>query len=230
MLAGNEILFEDNHLLIVNKKAGLPVQNDKSGDASLLDLAREYVRNKYHKPGNVFIGLPHRIDRPVSGVVILCKTSKSLSRIAQAFKSKKIIKTYLAIVTDRPVPSEGNLIHWISKNSKNNKVTVYRQEHEGALRSELSYKIVGDNAGYYLLQVNPLTGRPHQIRAQLSKINCPIAGDVKYGAPEINREQNIGLHSASVNLNHPVSQLPLLITAPLPETRLWSLFKNYSRE
>lgn len=227
ILKNEEILFEDNHLLIVNKRAGLLVQNDETGDVSLVDLARDYLKKKYNKPGNIFIGLPHRIDRPVSGLVILCKTSKSLTRITQAFKAKHINKTYWAIVTNKPPFTSGKLIHWLKKNNRLNKVTLYLNEHQHALKSELNYELIQEYSGYFLLKINPLTGRSHQIRAQLSKINCPIAGDVKYGALEKNYEGNIYLHAKIVEFLHPVKLTPVYITAPVPNKGLWNLFKQF---
>ena len=225
-LEKEDILFEDNHLLVVNKKAGLLVQGDKTGDITLIEIAKEYIREKYNKPGNIFIGLSHRIDRPASGIVILCKTSKSLSRVAQAFKSKSIKKTYSAIVTNRPPFIKDKLVHWLKKNPDINKVTVYASGQEDALKSELDYEILKEREGKYLLGINLVTGRSHQIRAQLSKIKCPIVGDLKYGANQPAPGKIIYLHASSVELVHPVRKETLNIIAPFPNFGLWKLFEN----
>jgi 23S rRNA pseudouridine1911/1915/1917 synthase len=221
-----DILFEDNHLLIINKKAGILVQGDDTGDLSLLDFAKEYIKKKYGKPGNVYIGLPHRIDRPVSGVVILCKTSKSLSRVAQAFNSKQIKKTYWAVVSKKPSKTSGTLVHWLQKNKESNKVKVATKEFPDSLRSELDYKIISEANGFYLLEIHPLTGRSHQIRAQLSEFKIPISGDYKYGDRNLSEDNSIHLHARSVEFLHPVREKALKITAPLPQSGLWKLFKK----
>ncbi len=222
-----EILYEDNHLLILNKRPGLLVQGDKSGDLSVVDLAKDYLRQKYNKPGNVFIGLAHRIDRPASGIVILCKTSKSLSRVAQAFKSKQIKKSYFVIVKNQPPVKRGKLVNWLKKDNVYNKVKIFDSEIPGALKAELEYEILGKNSGNYLLKVNLLTGRPHQIRAQLSAINCPVAGDMKYGDHEPGPSKSIFLHAAMVEFMHPVKKEKLKVSAPPPSMGLWKLFKDF---
>lgn len=227
VLAAKEILYEDNHLLIVNKRPGLLVQRDKTDDPSLMDIAKEYIRKKYNKPGNIFLGLPHRIDRPASGAVILCKTTKSLSRISQTFRSRQIRKEYLAILTSAPPDDKGKLVHWIIKNEKTNKVQVYTKERPGSLRAELEYEILAQRHGNHLVKVNLLTGRSHQIRAQFSKIKCPVAGDLKYGALNAEENKNICLHSSEMEFPHPVKKIPVKITASLPGTGSWKLFKNF---
>lgn len=229
-ITGRDILYEDNHLLVVNKKAGIPVQGDKSGDPALTDLVKDFLRVKYNKPGNIFAGLPHRIDRPVSGVVIICKTSKSLSRMTEAFREKKVKKTYLALVSNKPRFEKETLIHWIKKDQASNKVKVFLTEKSGALESQLEYEVIATHNKYFLLKIEPLTGRPHQIRAQLAKINCPIEGDLKYGSKDPAPDKSIYLHAASIEFSHPVKRIPLIVTAPLPDKPQWKLFKeiNYN--
>src|SRR5690349_7244348 len=175
------VIFEDNHLLVVNKSSGVLVQGDATGDVPLVELCKQYIKEKYHKPGEVFLGVVHRLDRPVSGVVVLARTSKALERMNALFREKETTKTYWAIVRSKPPQPEGTLIHWLQKDEKKNKTTVYKKETGNALRSELSYKVLGSAEGHWLLQVNPVTGRSHQIRAQLASMGCPIKGDVKYG-------------------------------------------------
>ncbi|HLF32945.1 MAG TPA: RluA family pseudouridine synthase [Cyclobacteriaceae bacterium] len=227
MLDSGDILYEDNHLLIVNKPAGVLAQGDKTGDVDLTELARNYLKKKYSKPGNVFVGLPHRIDRPVSGALILCKTSKSLSRVSELFNKKKISKVYWAIVKNKPHDKKGKLIHWLIKDRELNKVRAYIRETENAQRAELDYETIQVSGNYCLLEVHPLTGRPHQIRVQLAEINIPIAGDVKYGGESIGDNNRINLHARSVEFLHPVKNEIVKIVAPLPETGLWKLFKRF---
>ena len=226
IISGIDVLYEDNHLLVVNKKAGIPVQGDSSGDPALTDLVKDYLREKYQKPGNIFAGLPHRLDRPVSGVVIICKTSKSLSRMTEAFRKKEVQKTYYAIVAHKPRSENETLVHWLKKDQAANKVQVYLTEKPGSLKSELNYEVSAVNGNYYLLKIVPLTGRPHQIRAQLSKISCPVEGDLKYGSENPAPGMSIYLHARSVLFLHPVKKESVKITAQLPGTDLWKLFKN----
>jgi 23S rRNA pseudouridine1911/1915/1917 synthase len=221
-----DILYEDNHLLIINKPAGVLAQGDKTGDVDLTGLARNYLKKKYSKPGNVFVGLPHRIDRPVSGAIILCKTSKSLSRVSELFNKKKISKVYWAIVKNKP-PDKGKLVHWLIKDRELNKVRAYTRETENAQRAELDYETIYESDRFYLVEVHPLTGRPHQIRVQLAEINIPITGDVKYGGESIGDSSRINLHARSVEFLHPVKNEIVKVIAPLPETGLWKLFKRF---
>jgi len=220
------ILYEDNHLLVVNKRAGLLVQGDATGDVSLVDLCKEYVKKKYNKPGAVFMGLVHRIDRPVSGVVALARTSKALERMTALFRERETKKTYWAIVRKKPAQAAGSLVHWLLKDEKKNRTTAYIRETAGALRSELSYRVLAEAAGYWLLEINPITGRPHQIRVQLASMGCPIVGDLKYGDAEANDDGSICLHARRLAFVHPVKKELLTCQAPLPDTRMWKHFSN----
>jgi 23S rRNA pseudouridine1911/1915/1917 synthase len=219
-------IYEDNHLLVVNKPANLLVQGDATGDVSLVELCKEYVKKKYNKPGAVFMGLVHRIDRPVSGVVALARTSKALERMTALFRERETKKTYWAMVRRKPAQEAGTLIHWLQKDEKKNKTTSYIRETVGALRSELSYQVRAEAAGYWLLEVNPITGRPHQIRVQLASMGCPIAGDVKYGDAEANEDGSICLHARRLAFVHPVKKELLTCQAPLPDNRMWKHFSK----
>ena len=199
-----EVLYEDNHLLIVNKAAGILVQGDITEDTPLVDLCKEYIGLKYEKPGAVFLGVVHRIDRPVSGIVVLARTSKALERMNALFREKKTKKTYWAIVEQRPPRENGTLRHWLSKDPKKNKTTVFPKETLGALDSQLDYSIIAQSPGEWLLEVVPLTGRSHQIRAQLASMGCSIKGDVKYGASTPNGDGSICLHARKLEFVHPV--------------------------
>jgi len=220
-LKSNDILFEDNHLLLINKKPGILTQGDKTGDKSLIDLAKYYIKKKYNKPGNVFVGLPHRIDRPTSGIVILSKTSKSLSRISKLFKEKKIEKKYWAIVKNKIENREGKLIHFLKKNQKKNKSFVQKEKKDDHLKAELEYKLIKKMENYFLYEIKLITGRHHQIRAQLSYIGSPIKGDIKYGFKRTNKDGSISLHSREINFIHPVKKNKIQIIAPTPDDDLW---------
>ena len=220
-LKSNDILFEDNHLLLINKKPGILTQGDKTGDKSLIDLAKYYIKKKYNKPGNVFVGLPHRIDRPTSGIVILSKTSKSLSRISKLFKEKKIEKKYWAIVKNKIENREGKLIHFLKKNQKKNKSFVQKEKKDDHLKAELEYKLIKKMENYFLYEIKLITGRHHQIRAQLSYIGSPIKGDIKYGFKRTNKDGSINLHSREINFIHPVKKNKIQIIAPTPDDDLW---------
>jgi 23S rRNA pseudouridine1911/1915/1917 synthase len=222
------VLYEDNHLLVINKPAGILVQGDATGDKPLVEHCKDYIKEKYQKPGAVFLGVVHRLDRPVSGVVVFARTSKSLDRMNAQFRDKQTIKTYWAIVKNKPRKTEDTLIHWLLKDEKKNKTTFFIKETSGALRSELSYKILGHEHAHWLLQVNPVTGRPHQIRVQLSSIGCPIAGDIKYGSDEpIEDGHSIALHAKSLEFIHPVKKEPIKVSAPLPDNGLWKYFSSF---
>lgn len=218
-------LYEDNHLLIVNKPAGLLVQGDKTGDVTLADDAKAYLKVKYNKPGDVFLGVVHRIDRPVSGAVVLARTSKGLERMNRLFKERKIEKTYWAVVGNKPPFVSDKITHWLKKNSKINKTTAFNKKSAGAQEAILSYKLIRRIANNYLLEVKPVTGRPHQIRVQLAKIGCSIVGDIKYGYEEPNKDASILLHARNVHFIHPVKNEPINITAPLPKHDTWKLFE-----
>ncbi|MBL7842984.1 MAG: RluA family pseudouridine synthase [Cyclobacteriaceae bacterium] len=221
------ILYEDNHLLIINKPAGMLVQGDATGDEPLVESAKRYVKEKYQKPGEVFMGVVHRLDRPVSGVVVFARTSKALERMNALFRDRDTEKVYWAIVGKKPQKSEDTLVHWLRKDEKKNKTTSFIRETENALRSELSYKVIGHAHDAFLLEIKPITGRPHQIRVQLASIGCPIVGDVKYGYPQPNEDENICLHARSLSFVHPVKKELVKITAPLPDTGLWSNFADF---
>ena len=218
------IIFEDNHLLVINKDAGVLVQGDKTGDTPLSDLAKAYVKEKYQKPGEVFMGVIHRIDRPVSGLVLMARTSKALERMNEQFKNREIEKNYLAIVRNRPAANAGNLVHWLIKNPETNVTKAYEKEVPNSMRSELNYKLIGELDGFYLLEVNPITGRPHQIRVQLASMNCPIVGDNKYGYPRGNKDKSICLHAHQVKFMHPVKKEEMQLFAALPQDNFWQKF------
>lgn len=213
----SQIVFEDNHLLIINKKTGQLVQGDKTGDASLLDLIKDFVKKRDQKPGNVFLGLVHRIDRPTSGLVIYAKTSKALTRLTQMVKNREIKKTYWAVVAKEMIPQSQRLVHYLHKNEKTNKSTVFIKPTENAKESILSYQIIKTLDNFQLLEVDLETGRHHQIRAQLSKIGVPIKGDLKYGSPRSNPDGGIHLHARRLEFIHPVTKENLVVVAPVPQ-------------
>lgn len=218
------VLYEDNHLLIVNKAAGVLVQGDHTKDTPLVELCREYIREKYNKPGNVFMGLVHRIDRPVSGIVVLAKTSKALERMTKIFHDRKVQKTYWAIVKKRPRQTQGTLINWLKKDGTKNIVTAYKEDTKDAQKAELSFKVMGKLNDHFLVEIKPKTGRPHQIRAQLGSIKCPIKGDLKYGFDKPNADKSINLHARKLYFEHPVKKEPIEIVAPVPENDFWEQF------
>lgn len=219
-----QVVYEDNHLLIVNKANGLLVQGDKSRDKTLLDYGKTYIKEKYGKPGEVFLGLAHRLDRPVSGLVVLCRTSKSLERMTKMFRERKIQKIYWAVVKRRVPEKKGKLVHWLEKNEDRNKVQVYDFPKDGAQKAELKYRLMGTMNDHKLIEVEPITGRPHQIRAQLGQVGAPIRGDVKYGFPKANLDASIHLHARKLFFNHPVKKEPLVCVAAVPETQFWEQF------
>lgn len=212
-----DILFEDNHLIAINKRSGVLVQGDVTGDVPLSDLVKDYIKEKYKKPGAVFLGVVHRLDRPVSGVVVLARTSKSLERMNELFRNRETKKIYNAIVYGKPARSADTLVHWLVKDESRNKTTAYKKEHPDGLRSELSYEVRSYTNGYSLLEVQPVTGRPHQIRVQLASMGCPIVGDVKYGAEGPNDDASIYLHASQLQFIHPVRKEQLTIAADFPE-------------
>lgn len=220
------VLFEDNHLLVLNKRAGDIVQGDKTETEPLLDKAKAYIKVKYNKPGNVYLGLPHRLDQPVSGAVIFSRTSKSLARLNQMLQDHEITKIYWAIVKNRPQADEGTLIHFMSRNREKNKSYAFVSPRKDSQRAELKYKLIASSEHYHLLEVELLTGRHHQIRSQLSISGCPIKGDLKYGAPRPNEDASIHLHARKLMFAHPVSGETLNIIAPVPPDPLWQYFES----
>jgi 23S rRNA pseudouridine1911/1915/1917 synthase len=218
------VVYEDNHLIIVNKSASEIVQGDKTGDTPLAETVKAYLKEKYQKPGNVFIGVTHRLDRPVSGLVVFAKTSKALTRLNEMFRTSEVKKTYWAIVKQCPPQMEGELVHYLVRNEKQNKSYAYDREVPNSKKAILHYRVIGHSENYFLLEVDLKTGRHHQIRCQLAKMGCPIKGDLKYGAPRSNPDGSICLHSRRVQFTHPVSKECINVTAPVPEGNLWNSF------
>ena len=226
-ITDKDILFEDNHLIAVNKRAGDIVQIDDTGDEPLDEQVKKYIAAKYNKPNGAFLGVVHRLDRPVSGVILFAKTSKALERINLMFKSREMKKIYWAVVRNRPQPTEGNLVHWLVKNSQKNVTKAHDKEVAGSQRAELNYQLIGELNGYYLIEVDPITGRPHQIRVQLSTLDCPIVGDNKYGYPRGSLLKSICLHARKLQFTHPVKKEPVSIFAPLPQDGFWERFEGF---
>ena len=219
------VVYEDNHLIIVNKRPSEIVQGDKTGDEPLSDTLKRYLKEKYAKPGNVFLGVTHRLDRPVSGLVVFAKTSKALSRLNEMFRAGEVKKTYWAIVKNCPPQEEGELVHYLVRNERQNKSYAYDKEVKSAKKAVLHYRLIGRSDNYYLLEVDLKTGRHHQIRCQLAKMGCPIKGDLKYGVPRSNPDGSICLHARCVRFVHPVSKEQVEVVAPVPEDNGWSFFK-----
>lgn len=222
-----EVLYEDNHIIAVNKRTSDIVQADKTGDVPLSEEVKAYIKKKYNKPGEVYLGIPHRVDRPVSGVVIFARTSKALTRLNKMFQEheKEITKIYWAIVGNLPKEDHAILTHYLVRDTEKNKSHAYNQPKAGAKEAKLEYKLLGGSQRYYLLEVQLYTGRHHQIRCQLAKIGCPIKGDLKYGSPRSNEGGGISLHARSISFKHPVSQELLTITAKPPlSDPLWKVF------
>lgn len=221
------VLYEDNHIIAVNKTCSEIVQGDKTGDEPLSETIKKYLKEKYNKPGEVFLGVTHRLDRPVSGVVLFAKTSKALTRLNEMFKNQEIKKTYWAIVKNKPEQLEGRLEHFLVRNEKQNKSTAHTKMVPDAKKAALSYRLIASSDTYFLLEVHLETGRHHQIRCQLTKMGCPIKGDLKYGFPRSNPNAGISLHARNVAFIHPVSKEKIDITAPTPEDdALWKVFSN----
>ena len=216
-----EVLYEDNHIIIINKTCSEIVQGDKTGDRPLSETVKDWLKTKYDKPGNVFIGVVHRLDRPVSGIVLFAKTSKALSRLNEMFREGNVKKTYWAIVKNTPKKEEEELIHYIVRNEKQNKSYPYPTEKANSKRAILSYKLIARSDNYNLLEINLKTGRHHQIRCQLAAVGCPIKGDLKYGFPRSNKDGGISLHARHISFIHPVSKEEITITAPVPQDTLW---------
>lgn len=219
------VVYEDNHIIVVNKTSSEIVQGDKTGDTPLSETVKQYLKKKYNKPGNVFIGVTHRLDRPVSGLVVFAKTSKALPRLNEMFRNGEVKKTYWAIVKECPKETEGELVHYLVRNEKQNKSYAYDKEVKDSKKAILHYKLIGHSQNYYLLEVDLKTGRHHQIRCQLAKMGCPIKGDLKYGSPRSNPDGSICLHARTVQFVHPVSKEQIELTAPVPEGNLWNGFE-----
>lgn len=222
-----DILYEDNHIIAVNKKPSQIVQEDKTGDKPLIEFVKDYIKEKYNKPGEVFLGVVHRIDRPVSGVVVFARTSKAQARLNEMLKTREIKKKYLAIVKNRPPKDSDNIKNYILRNTKQNKSYIYQKEVKDSQSAELNYKLLGSSDNYHLLEIDLITGRHHQIRAQLSSIGCPIKGDLKYGSPRSNEDASICLHSYTMVFIHPIKKEQLIITAPPPQNSLWNYFTKF---
>ena len=219
------VVYEDNHIIVVNKTSSEIVQGDKTGDTPLSEMVKQYLKEKYNKPGNVFIGVTHRLDRPVSGLVVFAKTSKALPRLNEMFRNGEVKKTYWAIVKECPKETEGELVHYLVRNEKQNKSYAYDKEVKNSKKAVLHYKLIDHSQNYYLLEVDLKTGRHHQIRCQLAKMGCPIKGDLKYGSPRSNPDGSICLHARTVQFVHPVSKEMIRLTAPVPEGNLWNGFE-----
>lgn len=215
------VVYEDNHIIIVNKQSGEIVQGDKTGDTPLSDIVKQYIKEKYNKPGNVFLGVVHRLDRPVSGLVVFAKTSKALSRLNEMFRTGDVHKTYWAIVKKNDIAPEATLTDWLTRNERQNKSYAHNHEVPGAKKAVLSYKVRSMSDNYMLLEVRLMTGRHHQIRCQLAHMGCPIKGDLKYGSPRSNPDGSISLMSRRVEFVHPVSKETIAVEAPVPDDRLW---------
>ena len=220
-----QVLYEDNHIIIVYKQSGEIVQGDKTGDKPLSETIKEWIKQKYAKPGNVFLGVVHRLDRPVSGIVVFAKTSRALSRLNNMFRNGEVRKTYWAMVQTAPNMPEATLTNWLVRNEKQNKSYVYNNEMPNAKQAILKYKTIGQTEHYTLLEVNLLTGRHHQIRCQLAAMGCPIKGDLKYGARRSNPDGSISLLSHKVEFIHPVSKQKIVVVSPLPTEKVWDNFR-----
>lgn len=226
-----EILFEDNHIVVINKRSGDITQGDKTGDLPVGESVKTYLKEKYNKPGNVFLGVVHRLDRPVSGILMFARTSKSLERLSKMFREKDIQKTYWAIVEKAPQNAEGILVDYLAKKADQNKSYVVQENHTGAKRASLSYRVLGSSDKYTLLEVDLHSGRHHQIRVQLSTMGCIIKGDLKYGAKRSNPDGSIALHARKIRFVHPVSKEEVEVIAPCPkEDALWQFFEETHRK
>lgn len=225
-----QVIYEDNHIIIVNKESGEIVQGDKTGDAPLSDAVKAYLKEKYHKPGEVFLGVVHRLDRPVSGLVVFARTSKALARLNRMFAQGEVHKTYWAITRNTPREHEALITHWLTRNEQQNKAYAHDHEVPRSKLAKLRYRMIGHTDNYCLLEVQLMTGRHHQIRCQLAAIGCPIRGDLKYGAPRSNPDGSISLIARRIEFVHPVSQQPICVEAPLPHDTLWQAIGAAARE
>ncbi|MEN8223852.1 MAG: RNA pseudouridine synthase [Bacteroidota bacterium] len=222
----SEVLYEDNHIIIVNKRSSDIVQGDKTGDIPLSEIVKQYIKEKYNKPGEVYLGVVHRLDRPVSGAVIFARTSKALTRLNEMIRDRKIQKTYWAVTAEKPTSHEGHLIHYLKKNQKKNTSFAYSEAGDGRLKAELTFKYIMSSDRYHLLEVDLLTGRHHQIRVQLAEEGCVIKGDLKYGARRSNKNASIHLHARKVSFIHPVKKETIEILAPVPDDPIWNHFEE----
>jgi len=220
------VLYEDNHIIIVNKRASDIVQGDKTGDVPLSELVKQYIKEKYNKPGEVFLGVVHRLDRPVSGAVIFARTSKALRRLNEMIRDRKIEKIYWAVCAAMPPDIKGHLTHYLRRNQKKNMSFAYPAEGPDRLKAELDYRYLASSDNYHLLEIDLLTGRHHQIRVQLADIGCVIKGDLKYGAKRSNKDASIHLHARKIKMIHPVKREPLEVIAPVPDDPLWKFFEE----
>ncbi|MFN4147265.1 MAG: RluA family pseudouridine synthase [Runella sp.] len=224
------VIYEDNHLIIVNKPSGMLVQGDATGDTPLLDHVKDYIKEKYNKPGEVFLGTVHRIDRPVSGIVVFARTSKALERMTELFRKREVQKTYWAVVRKHPPKKQDKLVSWLLKDETKNIVTAYDYPAPNTQKAELTYRVLGEINKYFLLEITPLTGRPHQIRVQLAQIGSPIRGDIKYGFAKPNANAGINLHARRLYFVHPIKKEPILCRAALPNDPFWEEFLGLDSE
>lgn len=220
------VIYEDNHLIAINKPSGWLVQGDETGDATAGDWVKQYIKIRYNKPGDVFLGTIHRLDRPVSGVTLFARTSKALERMNKQFQLRQVQKTYLAVVNQRPKEFEETLIHYLTKNPEKNLAKAYTRPQPKSKKAELTYQLRGEVGEHHLLEIKPLTGRPHQIRVQLAKEGMPIRGDRKYGSKMRNNKRNIHLHAYQLEFTHPVKKEPVVIQAEIPDEQIWRLFEG----
>ncbi len=223
------VLYEDNHLIAVKKEPGSIVQSDKTGDETLAEQVKAYIKRKYKKPGDVFLGIVHRLDRPVGGVIVFARTSKALTRMNELFREKKISKTYWAIVEEKPPREDGQLVNWLKKNQEKNRSRAYDIEVKESKKAELTYRLMGRSKHYYYIEVHPKTGRHHQIRVQLAHLGCKIKGDVKYGAKRTNKDGSIHLFARSLSFIHPVKKEKLIIRSNPPMDPLWNEMINLEK-
>lgn len=220
-----QVLHEDNHIIVINKRVGDLVQGDKTGDKPLSEIVKEYIKDKYHKPGEVFLGVVHRLDRPTTGIVVFAKTSKALERLNKMFSERATQKTYWAVVKNKPPNNEDTLLHYLTRNEKNNSSKAHIKEVPNSKKASLDYKIIKELNNYFALEINLHTGRHHQIRCQLAAIGCPIKGDLKYGFDRSNTDGGIHLHAQKLAFTHPVSKEELVIIAPVPNDVIWNSIK-----